>query len=152
MPLLVHLCTPHDIISIKMMPPSGRTHLATLCQNLVLIGLTVPKIQPFLYPHPCSCSCSHTLPECQPPHLLQQICHPWPSKCQFLYHPLHTTGLPATRCKSFAYSSASFRLGPEFASSRLRKNLITYSASWAKRDMPPWTDGYQQMKHTRMTP
>ena len=98
------------------------------------------------------CSCSHTLPECQPPHLLQQIHHPWPTKCQFIYHSLCTTGLPVTRCESFTYSSASLRLGPELASSRLRKNLITYSASWAKRAMPPWTDGYQQMKHTRTTP
>ena len=64
-----------------------------------------------------------------------------------MYHTLHTTGLPATRCESFAYSSASLRLGPEFTRSRLRRNLITYSTSWAKRAMPPWTDGYQQMKH-----
>ena len=52
-----------------------------------------------------------------------------------MYHSLHTTGLPVTRCKSFAYSSVSLRLGPEFARSRLRKNLIIYSASWAKRAM-----------------
>ena len=129
------------------MPP------ATLCPNLVLIGLTVPKIQPFLYPHPYSfsCSCSNSLPKCQPPHLLHQICHPWPTRCQFLYHSLHTTGLPVTRCESFAYSSASLRLGPEFTRSRLRKNLIICSASWAKRAMLPWTDGYQQMKCTITT-
>ena len=55
------------------------------------------------------------------------------------------------RCLSFTYSSASLRLGPKFTRSRLRKNLIICSASWAKRAMPPWTDGYQQMKCTRMT-
>ena len=51
----------------------------------------VPKIQPFLYAHPHSCSCSCTLPKCQPPHPLHWICHPWPTKCQFLYHSLCTT-------------------------------------------------------------
>ena len=105
----------------------------------------------FLYT-PCSfsCSCSHTLPECQPPHLLHLIHHPWSTKHQYMYHSLHMTGLLVTRCESFAYSSASLRLGPVFARSRLKKNLTIYSASWAKRAMPPWTDGYQQMKHTRM--
>ena len=84
----------------------------------------------------------HTLPKCQhlPLCLLHLICHPWPTKLQFLFHFLHTTGLLVTRCESCAYSSASLRLGSEFARSRLRKNLIIYSASWAKRAMPPWTD------------
>ena len=104
-------------------------------------------------PPPQPCSCSKTLPECLPLliHLLQQMCHPWPTRHQFLYHSLHKTGLPVTRCKSSAYSSASLRLGPEFTRSRLRKNLITCSASWAKRAMLPWRDGYQQMRCTRMT-
>ena len=104
-------------------------------------------------PPPQPCSCSKTLPECVPLliHLLHQICHSWPTRCQFLYHSLQTTGLPMTRRESFAYSSASWRLGPEFTRSRLRKNLISCSASWAKRAMPPWTDGYQQMRHTRTT-
>ena len=52
---------------------------------------------------------------------------------QFLYHSLHTTGLPVTRCESFTYSIASLRLGPKIARSRLRKNLIICSTSWAKR-------------------
>ena len=110
----------------------------------------VPEILTILY---TPCSCSNTLPECQPLllHLLL-IHHPWPTRCQFTYHFLCTTGLPATKCEIFAYSSASWRLGPRFARSRLRKNLIICSTSWAKRAMPPWTDGYQQMKHTRMTP
>ena len=120
-----------------------------LCQNLKSIQLMVPELLMILY---TPCSCSNTLPECQPlPLHLLLICHPWPTRCQFLYHSLHTTGLRATRCESFAYSSASLRLGPEFIRSRLRKNLIICSASWAKRAMLPWTDGYQQMKHTRMT-
>ena len=55
---------------------------------------------------PYSCSCSNTLPICLPLpiHLLHQIHHPWPTRHQFLYHCLHTTGLPVTRCKSFTYS------------------------------------------------
>ena len=70
------------------------------------------------------CSCSNTLAECQPlPLHLLLIHHPWPTGHQFLYHSLHTTGLPAMRCKSFAYSSASLRLGPEFARSSLREKL-----------------------------
>ena len=100
---------------------------------------------------PPSCSYSITLPECLPLTLHPLICHPWPTRHQFLYHSLHITGLPVTRCESFAYSSAILRLGPEFARSRLRKNLTTCSASWAKRAMPPWTDGYQQIRHTRST-
>ena len=87
-----------------------------------------------LYPHPCSCS--NTLPECQPlPLHLLLICHPLPTRCQFLYHCLHTTGLPVTRCESFAYSSASLRLGPEFTRSRLRKNLIICSLHPGQREL-----------------
>ena len=43
-------------------------------------------------PHPYSYS--NTLPECQPLpiRLLHQMCHPWPTRHQFLYHCLHTTG------------------------------------------------------------
>ena len=85
-----------------------------------------------------------------PLHLLHLIHHLWSTKHQCMYHSLHVTGLPATRCESFTYSSASLRLGPKFARSRLRKNSIIYSASWTKRAMLPWADGYQQMKHTRM--
>ena len=117
-----------------------------LCPNLKLISCTVPKLSTFLHT-PCSCS-----PKCQPPHLLHLICHPWPTKCQYMYHSLPATGLLVSRCESFTYSSASLRLGAEFTRSRLRKNLIIYSTSWTKRAMPPWTDGYQQMEHTRTTP
>ena len=97
-----------------------------MCQNLESIPTDCSRvIDNFVTPCSCTCSCSNTLPECQPlPLHLLLIYHPWPTSCQFLYHSLHTTGLPATRCASFAYSSASLRLGPEFARSRLRKSLI----------------------------
>ena len=77
----MHLCAPHDIIGAKIMPPSGRAHPQLYCVQIwMLIGPTVPKIQPILYPHPYSCS--NTLPECQPLpiHLSHQIHHPWPTK------------------------------------------------------------------------
>ena len=56
----MHPCTPCDIIRVKMTQSSGRTHSAILCLILVLIRPMVPGIQPFLYPHPCICSCSNT--------------------------------------------------------------------------------------------
>ena len=59
----------------------------------------VPELLMILYT-PCSCPDTH----CQkclplPIRLLHQICHPWPTRLQFLYHFLHTTGLPVTRCE-----------------------------------------------------
>ena len=33
MPFLAHLCAPHDIISMKMMPPSGRVHPQLCCSK-----------------------------------------------------------------------------------------------------------------------
>ena len=137
---------------MKTPPLGGRAHPQLHCPNLKLIGQTVPELLTFFYiSYSCGCS-THTLPECPPLHLLHLICLPWPTKCQYMYHSLHMTGLLVTRCKSFAYLSVSLRLGPEVARSKLRKNLIIYSASWAKRAMLPWTDGYQQMKHTRTDP
>ena len=59
---------------------------AILCQNLRSIWLTVPELLTILYT-PYSCSCSNSLPKFQPPPLLHQICHPWPTKHQFPYPP-----------------------------------------------------------------
>ena len=145
MPFLVPLHVPHDVINMKVTPPSTGHTFSYTVSKFEVNQTSCPKLSTILYTtHSCSCS-----PECQPLHLLPLICHPWPTKCQYMYHSLLTTGLQVTRCESFAYSSASLIPGPKFASSRLRKNLIIYSASWPKRVMLPWTDGYQQMKHPK---
>ena len=118
------LCAPHDITYVKTMPASIRAHPQLYC-----VKLWSQSNQWFWrYSHFCiltPCSCSHPLPECLPlpPHLLHLICHTWPTKCQYLYHSLHTTGLPVTRCKSFAYSSASLRPGPKFAGIKAEEKL-----------------------------
>ena len=130
--ILACLCAPCDMISVKAVPPVvGHTLSYTVSKFGVNQTDGSWDTAIFVSPSPCSCSCSNTLPICLslPTHLLHQIHHPWPTKHQFLCHSLHTTGLPATSCESFAFSSASLKLGPEFAKSRLKKNLIIYSAS-----------------------
>ena len=147
----VHPCTPCDIIGAKTMFLVVGHSLSYTVSNFGVNGTNNFWDTAIFVPPPPVAVAVQTLPECLPLpiHLLHQICHPRPTRHQFLYHSLHTTGLPVTRCESFDYSSASLRLGPIFARSRLRKNLITCSASWAKGAMLPWTDGYQQMKSTR---
>ena len=149
MPFLTHLFTPCDVASMKTTLPSSRAHPQLYCVKIwSQFNWWFQSYWQF----------------CTPPVAVQTYC-----QNVNLFHSIYfwyaTHGLPgASSCTtpyvqlccqqpdvSFAYSSASLRLGPEFARSRLRKNLIICSASWAKRAMPPWTDGYQQKKCTRMT-
>ena len=155
MPFLVHLCAPCNITSIKMMPCSGREHPQLYCVKIWSQSNQRCQSYWWFCTPPVAVAvqtrCQNVIP--LPICLLHQICHPWPTKHQFLYHSLHTTGLSVTRCDEFCLFKCQFETWTSICiRSRLRKNLIICSASWAKRAMPPWTDGYQQMKHTRMTP
>ena len=113
----------------------------------------VPEISSFLCsPHMCliwkshkhlqQCLCLLHLHQCLL-HLPLSVVKP-PSVC----HSPHMTGMWPTRCMSSDCSSASLILGSDFTRSRLRNAWTTYSASWARKVMQPWTTGFPQMKLT----
>ena len=79
------MCTSCDIISIKAWCDLvvGHTPSYTVSKSEVNLDQWFPRYSHFCILTLCSCSCSNTLPECQPLplHLLHLIHHPWPTKC-----------------------------------------------------------------------
>ena len=153
MPFLAHLCTPCDIISMKTMPPNGREHLQLYCAKFEVNPTDSSRVI-YNFVHPHSCSCSNTLPICLPLTicLLHQIHHPWPTRCPDPV-PLPTYNWAASdQMQEFCLFKCQLETWTWIRKIKAEENLIIYSASWAKRAMPPWIDGYQQMKLTRMTP
>ena len=144
-----------DIISIKMMWCSSGTHLQLHC-----VKIWSYSNKPFLsYGQFCTSpiAVAVAVQKHTAKNVYLFIYFIWYTTHGLLSASTHTTPYLQLGCKwpdvrVLPIQVPAWDLDLNLQDQGWGKSWLFNSASWTKRAVPPWTDGYQQMKHTRMTP